>query len=118
MALIAIVHIRDHTTPDEVVSQRHTLEQIYGSRLVGLYEFPDRSETRCKGNCTHRGTGAWGRDPHGFMRCSICGSRNQNIRRWFVGGLFDWFGANLLGDKAPGLFRTPDGYGNQSRNDD
>jgi hypothetical protein len=45
MAHIAIVHIPDHTTGD-IIDQAHTLEQIYGARVVGIYGFPDRSELR------------------------------------------------------------------------
>lgn len=119
MALIAIVHLPNHTAGD-VESLGQYLGALGGSdlsaRVVGVYEFPNRSELKCGGNCARKGSGAWGRDRLGFMRCSICGSRNRNIRRWFVGSLFDWFGANLY-PEAPALFRTPEGYGPSRDND-
>lgn len=108
MALIAIVHVPDGPHPDGVAERISELPEGY--RLVGIYEFPSRSELKCSGNCVRKGSGAWSRHKLGFMKCSICGSRNKNIRRWFVGALFDWFGANLYPD-APTLFRTPEGYG-------
>lgn len=106
MARIAIIHIRDDHTADDMM----TASLPPGARWVGFYQFPDRAELKCSGYCTRKGTSAWGRDKLGFMRCSICGSRNKKIRRWFVGALFDYFGANLYPD-APALFRTPEGYG-------
>lgn len=115
MALIAIVHIPDHTA-DDVIARQHTLEQIHGSRLVGVFDFPAKFELTCDGFCIRKGTGAWGRDRRGFMKCSICGGRNRNIRRWFIGSLFDWFGANLYA-RAPKAFQTPEGYGIFSRAD-
>ena len=111
MALIAIIHIPDHTA-DDVISQRHTLEQIHGSRLVALHEWPERTELRqgCYG-CAKGKLSGWVRHSKGYMVCMTCNKRNPKVRRWFLGGLFDWFGANLLGDNAPALFRTPEGYG-------
>lgn len=112
MALIAIVHLPDHTAGSlEILTAEELIRDSANTRVVGVYEFPHRSELKCSGTCVRKGSGAWRRDPRGFMKCSICGSRNKNIRRWLVGALFDWFGANLLGDDAPKLFQTPEGYG-------
>lgn len=112
MPLIAIIHILDHTAVDDIVQSGAPINILADhGRLVGLYDFPNRSELKCNGTCTVKNSGAWRRDPRGFIKCSICGSRNKRIRRWFVGGLFDWFGANLLGSNAPALFRTPEEYG-------
>jgi hypothetical protein len=109
MPLIAIVHITtDHTA--DVIDQVHTLEQIYGSRVVGIFDYPARSELKCNGSCVRKGSGAWGRDPRGFMRCSVCGSRNRKVRQWFIRHIFDLLGANLY-PEAPAAFRTPEGYG-------
>lgn len=116
MGLLAIIHVPDHTTPDDIVSQRHTLEQIYGSQLVGIFNYPTRRELKCSGSCVRKGSGAWSRDRRGFMKCSICGSRNRKLRQWVIGALFDFLGANLY-KQAPGAFCTPDGYG-ESRHDD
>jgi hypothetical protein len=109
MSHIAIIHIPDHTTGD-IIDQAHTLEQIYGARVVGIFEFPNRSELKCTGSCTRKGSGAWSRHQKGYMKCSICGSRNRRMRHWLTGALFDWLGANLY-PQAPALFRTPEGYG-------
>jgi hypothetical protein len=115
MALIAIVHIPDHTADDaQVLFKRNgemTSNFAASGRIVGLYEFPHLRKLKCNGYCTHKNSGAWHRDGLGFIKCRICGSRNKNIRKWFAGALFDWFGANLIGDDAPALFRTPEGYG-------
>lgn len=109
MPYIAIVHVPDHTA-DEILDQQHTLEQIYGSRLVGLFEYPNRVELKCSGGCVVKHTGSWVRDPKGFMKCAICGSRNKRMRRWLIGHLFDLLGANLY-ENPPAAFRTPEGYG-------
>lgn len=109
MAFIAIIHITDHTASDGLMSP--DINWPAGSQLVGMYEFPSRHELKCTGNCIRGKTGAWHRNPKGFMECAICGSRNKRVRRWFTDALFDWFGANLMKDNAPALFRTPDGYG-------
>lgn len=115
MGFIAIIHIPDHTA-DDVISQTHTLEQIYGSRLVGVFNYPNRRELTCRGTCVTKKTGAWSRDRMGFMRCSICGARNRRVRQWLINSLFDYLGANLY-PKAPAAFRTPDGYGSYADND-
>jgi hypothetical protein len=107
MALIAIVHIPDHTAGQRIIDRYSHGD---AGRIVGLYEFPNRSELECTGHCVRKGSGAWRRDKLGFMKCGICGSRNVNVRRWLVGHLFDLLGANLYPD-APKLFRTPEGYG-------
>lgn len=114
MGLLAIIHIPDHTTADDITDQQHTLEQIYGSRLVAIFEYPNRRELKCAGNCTRKGSGAWSRDRRGFMKCSICGSRNRKLRQWLVSALFDFLGTNLY-ENAPAAFRTPD---MDSRHDD
>lgn len=112
MPYIAIVHVpTDHTTIADIVDQKHTLEQIYGSRLVGIFEYPHyRKDLKCLGSCVRKGMSSWSRDPKGFMYCNICGSRNRRLRRWLIGHLFDLLGANLY-EGAPAAFRTPEGYG-------
>jgi hypothetical protein len=110
MPFIAIVHIPDDHTAESIIGQAHTMEQIYGARVVGLFDFPNRAELKCSGNCVRKGTGAWGRNRRGFMECTICGSRNRKMRHWLMGALFDYLGANLY-PNAPAAFRTPEGYG-------
>jgi hypothetical protein len=119
MAYIAVVHIADHTTaaraldPKDIATHLNLDLEASGARIVGIYEFPNRAELKCSGSCTVKNSGAWHRDPLGFMKCRVCGSRNKRIRKWFAGSLFDWFGANLMEDDAPALFRTPEGYGSR-----
>lgn len=115
MPHIAILHIPDHTpggalSPDELYQYLTADLQYSGARVIGLYEFPSKSDPACTG-CSSTKINGWGRSPRGWMRCSTCGHRSRNVRKWFVGSLFDWFGANLLGEKAPGMFRTPSEYG-------
>lgn len=105
MGHIAIVHIPDHTT-DSIVAQAHTLEQIYGARLVGIFNYPVRRELADHPNCKP----GWTRDRMGFMKCGACGKRNKQVRQFLINALFDFLGANLY-PKAPGAFRTPEGYG-------
>lgn len=121
MARIAIVHFPDHTAgatidPQTTGEYLNLDLQQSGGRVIGIYAFPGRSELKCSGACVRKGSGAWGRDKMGFMKCSICGFRNKRLRKWFVGALFDWFGANLY-PEAPALFRTPEGYGPTREND-
>lgn len=119
MARIALVYFGDHTpgasidpaTVSEYIEQ--DLQQS-GARLVGLFDFPNRVDLQCRGTCVVKHTGAWVRDPRGFMKCDICGSRSHRLRRWLIGHLFDLLGANLY-SKAPAAFRTPDGYGPSAR---
>jgi hypothetical protein len=111
MALIAVIHIADGPHPDGVADRISDLPEGY--RLVGIYDFPDRMELRrgCTGCTTgKRKIQGWTRHKNGYMMCASCEGRNPNLRRWFTGGLFDWFGANLY-RHAPALFRTPEGYG-------
>lgn len=103
MGLLAIIHIADHTTADDMVSA----SLPPGAQWVGLFEYPARRELKCTGNCTRKGSGAWSRDSRGFMRCSICGSRNRKLRQWVISALFDFLGTNLY-ENAPAAFRTPD----------
>lgn len=115
MALLAIIHLPDHTPAmavdaSELGTYLNSDLQGSGGHVVAIYEFPKRSELTCAGSCTRKGSGAWRRDKLGFMKCGVCGSRNRNVRRWLVGHLFDLLGANLYPD-APKLFQTPTGYG-------
>lgn len=105
MPFLAIIHITDGA--DDI--RESPLPP--GHTLVALHEWPDRAELRngCYG-CAKGKLSGWVRHPKGYMVCMTCGKRNPRVRRWFIGGLFDWFGANILGNNAPALFRTPIGY--------
>lgn len=107
MPYIAIIHVPDHTTAQRVIER---FEHGDSGTIVGLFDFPERKQLKCSGSCVTKGTGSFSRDPRGFMKCNVCGFRHQRLRRFLIEGLFDWFGANLY-SKAPGAFRTPEGYG-------
>lgn len=108
MALLAIIHLPDHTADDvEFVPA-----ELFQGRIVGIFDFPNRSQLKCPGTCVRKGSGAWSREHiGGWMKCSICGSRAKKMRQWLIGSLFDLLGANLMNDQAPAAFRTPEGYG-------
>jgi hypothetical protein len=106
MARIAIIHLSDHTADDI-----RDANLPPGHTLVGLFDYPRRIELKCTGTCVRKGSGAWSRDPRGFIKCSVCGSRNRKMRSWLIGHLFDLLGANLINDSAPAAFKTPEGYG-------
>lgn len=109
MPRLALVYIPDNHTPDDVALHMVGTPDSY--RLVGLYDLPKRSQLTCPGSCPMRNDRGWTRDPFGFMKCGVCGSRNKRIRRAITDALFDWLGANLLGQEAPALFRTHPDYG-------
>ena len=114
MALLAIIHIPDHTAVADVVDSagQMTSTMAYDGRVVGVFDFPNRRDLQCPGTCTRKGSGAWSREHiGGWMKCSICGSRAKKMRQWLIGSLFDLLGANLINDQAPAAFRTPEGYG-------
>lgn len=108
MARIAIIHISDDHTADDMVGS----PLPPGARWVGHFVYPTKTEPTCTGGCSKRMVG-WGRDKAGWMRCAGCGRRNPNVRQWLIKSLFDLLGANLYPD-APRAFRTPDGYGNDA----
>jgi hypothetical protein len=113
MAHIAIIHIPDHTA-EAIINQSHTLEYIYGARVVGLFVYPARRDSADHPNCFLNGKQPWVRDRLGFMKCGVCGKRNKRVRRFLINSLFDLLGANLY-PKAPAAFRTPEGYGDSPR---
>lgn len=112
MPFLALIHIPDHTIPPATIAAE--IEVRAGARVVGIFDYPNRSELKCSGTCTVKHTGAWVRDPRGFMKCQICGYRSKRLRRWLINALFDFLGANLY-PEAPAAFRTPDGYGDSTR---
>lgn len=123
MGLLALVYMADHTLiasaldPSEVAVHLQLDLNPSGSRVVGVFNYPSKTDTACNGNCVIKKTGAWTRDPKGFMKCAVCGSRNRRVRRWLIGHLFDLLGANLM-ENPPAAFRTPEGYGLPPRRTD
>lgn len=115
MARIALIHIRDDHTADDMVGS----PLPSGAQWVGMFDFPSRAELRrgCPG-CTRppKKVQGWTRNRRGFMECASCGGRNPRLRQWLIGALFDYVGANLY-QNAPAAFRTPEGYGSYADND-
>ena len=115
MPSIAIIHIAgDHTNADALMSE--DIVWPSGARLVGIFDYPAKSELKCHGTCTVKKSGQWGRDPRGFMKCKVCGYRNRKMRGWLMNALFDYLGANIS-SAAPSAFKTPEGSGLTPGND-
>ena len=108
MALIFILHLPVHTADAGAIAAE--IEVNAGARVVGIFDYPNRKDLTCSGTCTRKGMSSWGRDRRGFVKCTVCGSRNKRLRQWLIGHLFDLLGANLY-PEAPAAFRTPEGYG-------
>lgn len=111
MPFIAIVYVDDHTA-DAIRAGDAPWEG--SARTVGLFKFPSKDELKCRGFCTENGKSVWRRSRFGFLFCGVCGSRHRKTRAMFTGSLFDRFGANYLGDRAPAAFQTPEGYSSKS----
>lgn len=110
MPFLAIVYVRDADTARALLDRKS--DDTGFGHLVGLYRFPNRAELTCKGFCANRKRmSPWRRHKRGHMVCGVCGGRHRETRRRLVGSLFDYLGANLLKNKAPALFRTPENYG-------
>lgn len=110
MPFLALVYMDDHTADGVRRLGQITGEMAASGRIVGLFDFPNRSKLKCNGSCVQKKLSSWSRDPRGFMKCNVCGSRPRKLRSRLIGHLFDLLGANLYED-APGAFRTPEGYG-------
>lgn len=109
MAYIAIVHVPDDHTADDIIEGVEVNEWPPRSRLVGLFEYPARRDLVDHPNCFLNGKQPWVRDRLGFMKCGVCGKRNKRVRRFLIEALFDYLGANLY-PEAPATFRTPEGF--------
>jgi len=108
MALLVILHLPDHTTDVDTIAAE--IEVNAGARVVGVFDYPARRDCVDHPNCFINGKQPWVRDRLGFMKCGVCGKRNNQVRRFVINSLFDFLGANLYKD-APAAFRTPEGYG-------
>jgi len=113
MPSIVIVYVPDDHTADGVVRLAQMTGELAGNgRVIGVYDFPRRSELECRGFCISKRGAGWGRHRKGFMVCSVCNGRHVHARRRVFGSLFDNLGANRLRrDATPAAFRNPEGYG-------
>lgn len=96
--------------PDDAERFLHNTSE----RAVGMYEDPKGKECRCKNQpAKDHGWGEhhnyWGWQRHGF-----CGRAGKWWRRGYGRRLFLALGVNLLGDKAPAIFRSPQGWGHEN----
>jgi len=96
---------------DDLLSATELVEDhMPEARVVGWFRYPTRRELTCRGFCVDGKLSPWTRDRSGFMKCAVCGGRHRKTRSRVIGALFDLLGANLLNNRAPAAFRTPDGY--------
>lgn len=106
MPFIALLYVSDDDTANAIRAGELpvTRKEI---RYVGLYRWPTKADLRCNG-CTSRKGNGWRRSREGWMECSTCGGRDRKVRRWIIGGLFDWLGCNLLRRvDTPRVFQNP-----------
>ena len=99
--------------PDDAERFLHNTSE----RVVAMYEDPKGKECTCRSQRTERtkdfGTGQhheyWGWQRHGMCkRAGVWWRRNYGRR------LFLALGVNLLGDKAPKIFQSPQGWGHEN----
>lgn len=86
------------------------------ARVVGMYEDPKGKECTCKSQRTARTKDfGWGPQHNywGWQRHSMCGRAGVWWRRNYGRRLFLSLGVNLLGDKAPKIFQSPQGWGHE-----
>jgi len=110
MGFVVMVYVTDR---DALLSATELIEDHMhdDARVVGVFRYPTRRELTCRGFCMDGKMSPWTRDPFGFMKCAVCGSRHRQTRSRLIGALFDFLGANLYNHTAPAAFRTPEGYG-------
>lgn len=87
-------------------------------RVVGMYEDPKGKECTCNTQRRDSRAKEFGQgDQHsywGWQRHSMCGRAGVWWRRNYGRRLFLALGVNLLGDKAPKIFRSPEGWGHEA----
>jgi hypothetical protein len=87
------------------------------ARVVGMYEDPKGKECRCRSQKTARNKDfGWGPQHEfwGWQRHSMCSRAGVWWRRNYGRRLFLSLGVNLLGDKAPKIFQSPQGWGHEN----
>lgn len=84
------------------------------TRVVGVYEDPKGKVCTCK----LQPQKDWGWGEHhpywGWQRHAFCGRAGKWWRRGYGRRLFLALGVNLLGDKAPTIFKSPQGWGHEN----
>lgn len=85
------------------------------TRVVGVYEDPKGKTCTCRSQPASKDHG-WG--PHhnywGWQVHSFCGRAGKWWRRNYGRRLFLALGVNLLGENAPTIFKSPQGWGHES----
>lgn len=85
-------------------------------RVVAMYEDPKGKECKCRSQRTERNREfGWGEQhPYwGWMRHNMCGRAGVWWRRNYGKRLFLALGVNLIRDRAPQIFKGPEGWGNE-----
>lgn len=84
-------------------------------RVVAMYEDPKGKECQCRTQRRDTRAKEFGHgDSHdywGWQKHSMCGRAGIWWRRNYGRRLFLALGVNLLGDKAPKIFQSPQGWG-------
>lgn len=86
-------------------------------RVVGVYEDPKGKECTCRSQRAGRAKEfGWGEQhPYwGWQRHGMCKRAGVWWRRNYGRRLFLALGVNLLGDKAPKIFQSPQGWGHET----
>jgi hypothetical protein len=86
-------------------------------RVVGVYEDPKGKSCTCRSQQGNR-TKEFGTGQHhpywGWQRHSHCGKAGTWWRRNYGRRLFLALGVNLLMEKAPKIFQSPQGWGHEA----
>lgn len=100
--------------PDDAERFLHNTSE----RVVAMYEDPKGKECKCSTQKRDRRAKEFGHgDQHkywGWQMHSMCGRAGVWWRRNYGRRLFLAFGVNLLGDRAPQIFRSPQGWGHEA----
>jgi hypothetical protein len=100
--------------PDDAERFLHNTSE----RVVAMYEDPKGKECQCKSQ--RRDTRAkefgWGEQhPYwGWMRHGMCGRAGVWWRRNYGRRLFLALGVNIIRDRAPEIFKGPEGWGHEN----
>lgn len=96
--------------PDDAERFTHNTSE----RVVGMYEDPKGKVCTCKSQPAK--DHGWGEHHKywGWQRHSFCGKAGKWWRRGYGRRLFLALGVNLLGDKAPKIFQSPQGWGHEN----
>jgi len=112
MPYLAVVYVNDRQA--RAITERYSGGDA--GRIVGLYEFPPKSDEECPGSrcpgARHESMFGWGRHKSkGYIVHGNCQRRRKGFRGRIRLSLLDLFGINLLPREiTPSIFQNPDNY--------